>query len=50
MDFSYFTSAPQPYQFFGLPHTPATSQTGHLDEFRTAPSTVSRLSVKEEII
>ncbi|OAP64023.1 hypothetical protein AYL99_03250 [Fonsecaea erecta] len=39
MDFSYFTSAPQPYQFFGLPHTPSTTQTGHLDEFRTAPST-----------
>ncbi|KIW92392.1 uncharacterized protein Z519_07376 [Cladophialophora bantiana CBS 173.52] len=37
MDFSYFTSAPQPYQFFGLPHTPSTTQTSHLDEFRTAP-------------
>ncbi|KIX01343.1 uncharacterized protein Z518_09068 [Rhinocladiella mackenziei CBS 650.93] len=39
MDYSYFTSAPQPYQFFGLPHTPATTQTSSLDEFRTAPST-----------
>src|SRR6185295_17492009 len=44
MDFSYFTSAPQPYQFFGgMQHTPSTSQTPQLDDFRTAPSTVGIL-------
>ncbi|KAK5058893.1 hypothetical protein LTR84_011157 [Exophiala bonariae] len=40
MDFSYFTSAPQPYQFFGgMQHTPSASQTPQMEDFRTAPST-----------
>ncbi|KAK7889983.1 AP-1-like transcription factor [Exophiala xenobiotica] len=33
MDFSYFTSAPQPYQFFGLPQTPSNTHTPQLDDF-----------------
>ncbi|KAJ9643216.1 uncharacterized protein PV06_05518 [Exophiala oligosperma] len=33
MDFSYFTSAPQPYQFFGLSHTPSNNHAPTLDDF-----------------
>lgn len=38
MDFSYFTSAPQPYQFFGLPPTPAGSSTPQADDFKNTTS------------
>ncbi|KAI1622580.1 hypothetical protein EDD37DRAFT_480799 [Exophiala viscosa] len=39
MDFSYFTAAPQPYQFFGLPQTPGASHTPQLDDFNPLSST-----------
>jgi hypothetical protein len=29
MDFSYFTSGPQPYQFFGLPHDESNDSSEH---------------------
>ncbi|EXJ77921.1 hypothetical protein A1O3_09080 [Capronia epimyces CBS 606.96] len=38
MDFSYFTSAPQPYQFFGLSPSPSTAQDNQLAEFPLDPS------------
>jgi hypothetical protein len=33
MDYPYFASAPQPYQFLGLPPTPAHTNSGNSDEF-----------------
>ncbi|KIV91812.1 hypothetical protein PV10_06310 [Exophiala mesophila] len=39
MDFSYFTSAPQPYQFFGMQHAPNSTQAQPVDDFRHTPST-----------
>jgi AP-1-like transcription factor len=40
-DYSYFTSAPQPYQpFFNLPPTPAGSNTPHGEELTPALSSV----------
>lgn len=41
MDFSYFTSAPQPYQFFGLSHTPSNNHAPTLDDFNPNASNVS---------
>jgi len=36
MDYPYFTAAPQPYQFLGLPPTPAHTNTNS-DEFSNSP-------------
>jgi AP-1-like factor len=41
MDFSYFTSAPQPYQYFGMPPTPAGSNTRQGEELDGTLSAVS---------
>ncbi|EXJ88551.1 hypothetical protein A1O1_05481 [Capronia coronata CBS 617.96] len=38
MDYSYFTSAPQPYQFFRAPQSSSTAHETQLDELRAGPS------------
>jgi AP-1-like factor len=37
MDYPYFTAAPQPYQFLGLPPTPAHTGSANSDEFSNSP-------------
>lgn len=41
MDYSYFTAAPQPYHFIGLPPTPAHSQTPKADDYNNTDASVS---------
>ena len=47
MDYSYFTSAPQPYQFFGVLPTPTTDNVAHLEEY-SAPPAVSHSRLEFE--
>lgn len=49
MDFSYFTSAPQPYQYFGMPPTPAGSNTPHGEELDGTLSAVSAIFTTFEV-
>jgi len=37
MDYPYFTAAPQPYQFLGLPPTPAHTGSANSDDFSNSP-------------
>ena len=37
MDYPYFTAAPQPYQFLGLPPTPAHISSSNSDDFSNSP-------------
>ena len=37
MDYPYFTAAPQPYQFLGLPPTPAHTTSANSDDFSNSP-------------
>jgi len=37
MDYQYFTAAPQPYQFVGLPPTPAHTGSNTSDDFANSP-------------
>ena len=41
MDFSYFTAAPQPYQFFGVPDAASHGQALHLEDYQTHINSVS---------
>ena len=45
MDFSYFTSGPQPYHFFGLPDTPANGH-AQLDEYQQNGGQVSHVPLQ----
>ncbi|PMD16748.1 hypothetical protein NA56DRAFT_649054 [Hyaloscypha hepaticicola] len=40
MDYPYFTAAPQPYQFLGLPPTPAHISSSNSDDFSNSPPDV----------
>jgi AP-1-like factor len=37
MDYPYFNAAPQPYQFLGLPPTPAHTGSANSDDFSNSP-------------
>jgi AP-1-like transcription factor len=41
MDYSYFTAAQQPYQFLGLPPTPAHTNSANSDDFSNSPPVCS---------
>ncbi len=41
MDFSYFTAAPQPYQFLGMPAAPTNGHTPQLEDYQTHINSVT---------
>lgn len=49
MDFSYFTSAPQPYQFFGLPDSSSNDHSSQFDNYQGHITAVSVCRIADEL-